>query len=56
MPTQPSNENPCEPSLQAERQDFLEELYRRSGRGRKGHQFYGLYTGLYQEMILGDAP
>lgn len=49
MPTQPSNENPCDPVAQQARQDFLDNLYHQSGRDRTGDPLRATYTGLYQE-------
>lgn len=49
MPTQPDNNNPCDPVSQQERQDFLDQLYRASGRDRKDHPMNALYSGLFQE-------
>ena len=49
MSTQPSNDNPCDPVVQGQRQDDLERLYRAAGRDRKSHPMHRLYTGLYQE-------
>ncbi len=49
MPTQPSNANPCDPAKQQQRQEFLDALYRQSGRDRRGSNGYSTYTGLYQE-------
>ena len=54
MTTQPSNDNPCDPVRQAERQARLDELYLKSGRAEPGHPMASLYTGLFQEMS-GDA-
>ncbi|MEN9861443.1 MAG: hypothetical protein RLZZ515_1925 [Cyanobacteriota bacterium] len=54
MPTQPSNDNPCDPVAQQQRQRDLDRLYRAAGRGRKKHPLYGLYTGLYQEWIQAN--
>ena len=50
MTTQPSNERPCDPVREAERQAFMEELYRRSGRADKSHPLHARYTGLYREF------
>jgi hypothetical protein len=33
------------------RYEYLEELYRKSGRGEVGHPMHSLYTGLYQEEL-----
>lgn len=49
MTTQPHSDLPCDPVVQQQRQDDLDAIYRGSGRGRKGHPMYGLYTGLYLE-------
>ena len=37
------------------RYEYLEELYRKSGRGEVGHPMHSLYTGLYQEELGGVA-
>ena len=37
------------------RYDYLEELYRKSGRDQVGHPMHSLYTGLYQEALGGVA-
>jgi len=37
------------------RYEYLEELYRKSGRGEVGHPMHSLYTGLYQEALGGVA-
>ena len=37
------------------RYEYLEELYRRSGRDQVGHPMHSLYTGLYQEALGGVA-
>ena len=57
MPTQPPNDNPCDPVAQQQRQDDLCALYRAAGRDRKGHPMYGLYTGLHREWTeASKAP
>ena len=33
------------------RYEYLEELYRKSGRDQVGHPMHSLYTGLYQEEL-----
>ena len=33
------------------RYEYLEELYRKSGRSEVGHPMHSLYTGLYQEEL-----
>ena len=33
------------------RYEYLEELYRKSGRDEVGHPMHSLYTGLYQEAL-----
>jgi hypothetical protein len=40
---------PCDPVEQQARQDFLDALYRASGRDRKDHPHHSSYTGLYRE-------
>jgi hypothetical protein len=37
------------------RYEYLEELYRKSGRDQVGHPMHSLYTGLYQEALGGVA-
>ena len=37
------------------RYEYLEELYRKSGRDQVGHPLHSLYTGLYQESLGGVA-
>ena len=37
------------------RYEYLEELYRKSGRDQVGHPMYSIYTGLYQEALGGVA-
>ena len=37
------------------RYEYLEELYRKSGRDQLGHPMHALYTGLYQEALGGVA-
>lgn len=37
------------------RYEYLEELYRKSGRDQAGHPMHALYTGLYQEALGGVA-
>ena len=37
------------------RYEYLEELYRKSGRDQVGHPMHSLYTGLYQESLGGVA-
>lgn len=37
------------------RQDLLDDLYLRSGRGRKHHPLYSTYTGLWQEWTQAQA-
>jgi hypothetical protein len=37
------------------RYEYLEELYRKSGRDQVGHAMHSLYTGLYQEALSGVA-
>jgi hypothetical protein len=49
MTTQPPSPNQCDPTAQLQRQELLEQLYVASGRNRKSHPLYSLYTGLYQE-------
>jgi hypothetical protein len=46
----------CDPVEQQLRQDFLDDLYRRAGRGRVGHPMRGLYTGLFQEWTAQPQP
>lgn len=41
------------------RYEYLEELYRKSGRDQVGHPMHSLYTGLYQEelgRVAVEAP
>jgi hypothetical protein len=45
----------CHPRDEQLRQDFLDDLYRRSGRDRKDHPMHSLYTGLYQEWTQVEA-
>jgi hypothetical protein len=45
----------CHPSFEQLKVDFLEQLYRASGRDRKGHPNHGVYTGLYQEWAQLNA-
>jgi hypothetical protein len=49
MTTSPSKQLDCDPTEQQARQDFLDELYVRSGRDRSNHPMHCLYTGLYAE-------
>ena len=37
------------------RYEYLEELYRKSGRDQVGHPMHSVYTGLYQEALGGVA-
>jgi hypothetical protein len=37
------------------RYEYLEELYRKSGRDQVGHPLHSVYTGLYQEALGGVA-
>jgi hypothetical protein len=39
----------CHTSIEQAKFELMEQLYRASGRDRKGHPDHGLYTGLYQE-------
>jgi len=38
------------------KQERLELLYERSGRGEKTHPMHGLYTGLFQEAPSAQVP
>lgn len=49
MTTSPRQVRDCDPVEQQLRQDLLDDLYLRSGRGRKSHPLYSTYTGLWQE-------
>lgn len=53
MPTQLSYMSECNPVEQQARQDLLDDLYRRSGRGELpyGHPLRSTYTGLWQEYV-----
>ena len=44
----------CHPKTEQLKVDFLEQLYRASGRDRKDHPDHGLYTGLYQEWTKAE--
>ena len=57
MSTQPSYMSECHPVEQQARQDLLEDLYRRSGRGELpyGHPLRSTYTGLWQEYVQNNA-
>lgn len=37
------------------RQDLLDDLYRRDGRDRRHHPFYGLYSGLWAHWTDQDT-
>ena len=41
----------CDPIEQQKRSEFLDDLYMKSGRQDKGHEFHSRYTGLYQEYM-----
>lgn len=41
----------CHPIQEQAKVDFLEQLYRASGRDRKDHPLHSTYTGLYQEWV-----
>lgn len=43
--------NPCNPTEQAARQHYLEQLYLLDGRDNPRHPSHGLYTGLAQQRI-----
>jgi hypothetical protein len=45
----------CHPTTEQAKVEFLEQLYRASGRDRKGHPDHGLYTGLYQQWAQLNA-
>lgn len=46
----------CHPRTEQAKVELLEQLYRASGRDRKGHPSNGLYTGLYQQSTGQSAP
>jgi hypothetical protein len=41
----------CNPVEQQRRSEFLDDLYVKSGRYDKSHEFHSRYTGLYQEYM-----
>lgn len=51
-----SDSRPCDPVQQQLRQDLLDELYSRSGRGDKNHPLHATYTGLWMEMTQEQEP
>jgi len=44
----------CHPTTEQAKVDFLEQLYRASGRDRKAHPEHGIYTGLYQQWAKAE--
>ena len=55
MTTQPSNELPCDPVRESQRQWLIDDLFRLSGRSDPSHPMHNLYTGLYQEWRAKTA-
>jgi hypothetical protein len=44
----------CHPTTEQAKVEFLEQLYRASGRDRKSHPDHGIYTGLYQQWAKAE--
>jgi len=44
----------CHPTTEQAKVEFLEQLYRASGRDRKSHPNHGVYTSLYQEWAKAE--
>lgn len=52
----PTVEQPCDPVVQQQRQDALEQLYAADGRHDPAHPLHALFSGLVMQAAQASAP